>query len=158
MSWHGLVGRRGFCLARTRPLAQIKFVAVLKGNCWLTFKDESTPLQVKTGEVFMLPAERDYVLAGEMNAPQADGLFAECQRDRRPVLSRLNSGSRREKLLSRNSRCSEHTWSEKKLVMPLPQNASRRNSSKVLPRSLVFRANAPLPIRRVLATSLRRAH
>jgi AraC-like DNA-binding protein len=47
---------------------------VLKGNCWLTFKDESTPLQVKTGDVFVLPAERAYLLASDLNAPQADGL------------------------------------------------------------------------------------
>jgi Cupin len=59
---------------RFPPPQKIKFVAVLKGNCWLTFKNESTPLQVKTGDVFVLPAERAYVLAGDLKAPQADGL------------------------------------------------------------------------------------
>ena len=59
---------------RFPPPQKIKFVAVLKGNCWLTFKGESTPLRVKTGDVFALPAERAFVLAGDLNAPQTDGL------------------------------------------------------------------------------------
>ena len=39
------------------PPNKIKFVAVVKGNCWLTVKDEVAPLHVKTGDVFVLPAE-----------------------------------------------------------------------------------------------------
>jgi len=68
-----LVAGRSWAL-RFPPPQKIKFVAVLKGNCWLTFKDESTPLLVKKGDVFVLPAERAYVLAGDLNAPLADGL------------------------------------------------------------------------------------
>jgi len=70
----GILVAGGSWALRFPPPRKIKFVAVLKGNCWLTFKDESTPLQVKTGDVFVLPAERAFVLAGDLNAPQADGL------------------------------------------------------------------------------------
>jgi AraC-like DNA-binding protein len=70
----GILIAGGSWALRFPPPQKIKFVAVLKGNCWLTFKDESTPLQVKTGDVFVLPAERAYLLASDLNAPQADGL------------------------------------------------------------------------------------
>jgi hypothetical protein len=52
---------------------KIKFVAVVKGNCWLTIEDE-TPVHVKTGDVFVLAAERAFVMAGDLSAPQSDGL------------------------------------------------------------------------------------
>jgi Cupin len=52
-------------------MAKMKFVAVVKGNCWLTVKDEVAPLHVKTGDVFVLPTEWAFVLAGDLNAPQA---------------------------------------------------------------------------------------
>lgn len=55
------------------PPNKIKFVAVLKGNCWLTI-DGEFPLDVKTGDVFVLPAERAFVMAGDLNAAQTDGL------------------------------------------------------------------------------------
>jgi len=55
------------------PPQKIKFVAVVKGTCWVTVKDIA-PLHVKTGDVFVLPAERAFVLAGDLNAPQGDGL------------------------------------------------------------------------------------
>ena len=74
----GILVAGGSWALRFPPPQKIKFVAVLKGNCWLTLKDESTPVQVKTGDVFVLPAGRAYVLAGDLNAQQADGfkLFA----------------------------------------------------------------------------------
>ncbi len=56
------------------PPNKIKFVAVVKGNCWLTIKDKVAPLHIKTGDVFVLPAERAFVLAGDLNAPQTEGL------------------------------------------------------------------------------------
>jgi AraC-like DNA-binding protein len=55
------------------PPNKIKFVAVVKGNCWLIIND-GTPLHVKTGAVFVLPAERPFVMAGDLNATQTDGL------------------------------------------------------------------------------------
>lgn len=55
------------------PPSKIKFVAVLKGNCWLTIEDE-IPLHVNTSDVFVLPAERAFGMAGDMNASRTDGL------------------------------------------------------------------------------------
>jgi AraC-like DNA-binding protein len=56
------------------PPNKIKFVSVVKGECWLTFKYDVAPLHVKTGDAFVLPADRPYVMAGDLNAPQTDGL------------------------------------------------------------------------------------
>ena len=70
----GILVAGGSWALRCPPPQKIKLVAVIKGNCWLTFKDELTPLQVKTGDVVVLPAERVFVLARDLNAPQADGL------------------------------------------------------------------------------------
>jgi AraC-like DNA-binding protein len=67
-------GSWGSWALRFPPPDKIKFVAVVKGSCWLTFEDEASPLHVKTGDVFVLPAERAYVMAGDLNAPQTDGL------------------------------------------------------------------------------------
>jgi hypothetical protein len=63
-----LVAGGPWALRFSRP-QEIKFAAVLKGNCCLTCKDEPTPLQVKTGDVFVLPAERAYLLAGDLKRP-----------------------------------------------------------------------------------------
>src|SRR5258705_3376497 len=70
----GILLAGGSWALRFRHPQKIKFVAVVKGNCWLSIKHEVTPLQVKTGDVFVLPAERAYVLAGDLSAPQIDGL------------------------------------------------------------------------------------
>jgi AraC-like DNA-binding protein len=59
---------------RFPPPEKIKFVAVVKGECWLSLAERGPPQRVRTGDVFVLPAERAYVLAGELNAPQMDGL------------------------------------------------------------------------------------
>jgi hypothetical protein len=69
----GHLAAGGSWALRFPPPQKIKFVAVLKGECWVTFKEESTPLRVTTGDVFVLPAERAFVLASDLNAPQADG-------------------------------------------------------------------------------------
>jgi len=70
----GILVAGGSWALRFPPPNKIKFVAVVKGDCWLTFKDEVAPLHVKTGDVFVLPTERPYVMAGDLNAPQTDGL------------------------------------------------------------------------------------
>ena len=70
----GILVAGGSWALRFPPPDKSKFVAVVKGSCWLSFEDEATPLQVKTGDVFVLPAERAYVMAGDLNAPQTDGL------------------------------------------------------------------------------------
>ena len=70
----GVLVAGGAWALRFPPPDKIKFVAVLKGSCWLTFEDEATPLRVKTGNVFVLPAERAYVMAGDLNATPIEGL------------------------------------------------------------------------------------
>jgi hypothetical protein len=56
------------------PLQKIKLTAVVKGRCWLAVAGERAPLCLETGDVFMVPAERSYVLASDLKAPQLDGL------------------------------------------------------------------------------------
>jgi AraC-like DNA-binding protein len=68
-----LVGGGSWAL-RFPPPEKIKFVAVVKGNCWLSLADRVAPVRVNTGDVFVLPAEHAYVLAGDLDAPQIDGL------------------------------------------------------------------------------------
>jgi hypothetical protein len=70
----GILVAGGSWALRFPPPSKIKFVAVVKSNCWLTVKDEVAPLHIKTGDVFVLPAERAFVLAGDLNAPQTDGV------------------------------------------------------------------------------------
>ena len=56
------------------PPQKIKLTAVVKGGCWLVLEDERAPVQLETGDVFMVPTERSYVLASDLKAPQRDGL------------------------------------------------------------------------------------
>jgi AraC-like DNA-binding protein len=68
---------------RFPPPQEIKFTAVVKGACWLTVEGEVAPLRLETGDVVMVSADRSFVLAGDLNAPQADGaqLFADALDD-----------------------------------------------------------------------------
>jgi AraC-like DNA-binding protein len=77
----GILVAGGAWALRFPPPERIKFVAVVKGDCWLSLAGQAAPLRVRTGDVFVLPTERAYVLAGELNAPQLDGLelFAEAK-------------------------------------------------------------------------------
>jgi AraC-like DNA-binding protein len=56
------------------PPQKIKLIAVVKGTCWLAVDGERTPLRLQTGDVFMVPAARSYVLASDLKASQLDGL------------------------------------------------------------------------------------
>jgi len=56
------------------PPEKIKLIAVVKGGCWLAVDGERTPLRLQTGDVFMVPAARSYVLASDLKASQLDGL------------------------------------------------------------------------------------
>jgi AraC-like DNA-binding protein len=77
----GILVAGGLWALRFPPPERIKFVAVVKGDCWLSLAGQAAPLRVRTGDVFVLPTKRAYVLAGELNAPQIDGLelFAEAK-------------------------------------------------------------------------------
>jgi AraC-like DNA-binding protein len=56
------------------PPQKVKLTAIVKGACWFAVDGESAPLRLETGDVFMVPAERSYVLASDLKAPQMDGL------------------------------------------------------------------------------------
>lgn len=56
------------------PPQKIKLIAVVKGSCWLALDSERAPLRLQTGDVFMVPAARSYVLASDLEASQLDGL------------------------------------------------------------------------------------
>jgi Cupin len=44
---------------------KVKFFGVVKGNCWLRIEGEETPVRVGAGDVFLLSAQRSFVLEGE---------------------------------------------------------------------------------------------
>ena len=69
------------------PPQKIKLTAVVKGTCWLAVDGERAPLRLETGDVFVVPAERSYVLASDLKASQLDGLalFTKSHRQRRKV-------------------------------------------------------------------------
>ena len=56
------------------PPQKIKLTAVVKGNCWLAVDGERAPHRLGTGDVFVVPAERSYVLASDLKASRVDGL------------------------------------------------------------------------------------
>ncbi|SRR5258708_924602 len=70
----GILAAGGSWALRFPPPRKIKFVAVVKGDCWLSLEGQAASLRVKTGDVFVLPAERAFVLAGDLDSPQIDGL------------------------------------------------------------------------------------
>jgi AraC-like DNA-binding protein len=69
----GILVAGGSWALRFPPPRKIKFFAVVMGDCWLSLEGQGALLRVMTGDVFVLPAERGFVLAGDLNAPQADG-------------------------------------------------------------------------------------
>jgi AraC-like DNA-binding protein len=47
---------------------KIKFSALVEGHCWLSIDGESEPLRVETGDVFLIAANKSFVLAGDLPA------------------------------------------------------------------------------------------
>ena len=70
----GTLKAEGTWALRFPPPQKVKLTAVVKGTCWLAVDGERAPLQLQTGDVFMVPAERSYVLASDLKAPEIDGL------------------------------------------------------------------------------------
>jgi len=56
---------------------KIKFFALVKGNCWLRIESEQAPIRVEAGDVFLLSAQRSFVLASDLAIAPVDatGLF-----------------------------------------------------------------------------------
>ena len=59
---------------RFPPPQKIKLTAIVKGACWLAVDGAGAPLRLETGDVFVVPAERSFVLASDLKARQLDGL------------------------------------------------------------------------------------
>jgi AraC-like DNA-binding protein len=51
---------------------KIKFFALVKGNCWLCIDGQEAPVWVEAGDVFLLSAQRSFVLAGDLAAVPVD--------------------------------------------------------------------------------------
>jgi hypothetical protein len=70
----GYLKAGGTWALRFPPPQKIKLTAVVKGTCWLAVDGEGVPLRLETGDVFVVPAERSFVLASDLKVPQLDGL------------------------------------------------------------------------------------
>ncbi len=55
-----------------QPPGKIKFFGVVKGNCWLCVDGEETPVRVEAGDMFLLSAQRSFVLADDLAAVPVD--------------------------------------------------------------------------------------
>ena len=70
----GTLKAGGTWALRFPPPQKIKLTAVVKGACWLAVDGESAAVRLEAGDVFMVPAERSFVLASEWSVPPLDGL------------------------------------------------------------------------------------
>ncbi|KLD64913.1 AraC family transcriptional regulator [Dyella japonica DSM 16301] len=57
---------------------KIKFFAAVRGACWLQLEGEASPLRLEPGDVILLAAKRNFVLASDLTATPHDSheLFA----------------------------------------------------------------------------------
>jgi AraC-like DNA-binding protein len=57
---------------------KLKFFALIKGHCWLRIEGQEASVRVEAGDVFLLSAQRSFLLAGDLSAAVADAtvLFA----------------------------------------------------------------------------------
>jgi hypothetical protein len=70
----GTLRALGTWALRFPPPQKIKLTAVVKGACWLAVDREGVPVRLETGDVFVVPAERPFVLASDLKARPLDGL------------------------------------------------------------------------------------
>jgi AraC-like DNA-binding protein len=70
----GYLKAGGTWALRFPPPQKIKLTAVVKGGCWLAVDGEVAPVRLETGDVFVVPAERSFVLASDLKRPPLDGL------------------------------------------------------------------------------------
>src|SRR2546426_1037619 len=66
----GCLQAGGSWALRFPPPQKIKLTAVVKGTCWLAVDGEGAPLRLETGDVFVVPAERSFVLASDLKVRQ----------------------------------------------------------------------------------------
>ena len=70
----GTLRAGGTWALRFPPPQKIKLTAVVKGACWLAVDREGAPVRLETGDVFMVPAERAFVLASDLKVRPLYGL------------------------------------------------------------------------------------
>ena len=70
----GCLKAGGTWALRFPPPQKIKLTAVVKGTCWLVVDGEGGPVRLATGDVFMVPAARSFVLASDPSVRPLDGL------------------------------------------------------------------------------------
>jgi len=51
------------------PSDQIKFWGIVRGSCWLALEGSDTPVAVGEGDVFLLRAPRQHVIASSLDVP-----------------------------------------------------------------------------------------
>ncbi|WP_255557330.1 AraC family transcriptional regulator [Sodalis sp. dw_96] len=59
---------------RFPPPDKIKFFAIVKGHCYFRFNDVDEPLRLEEGDVFLLAAQRSFVLAGDLAMVPLDAM------------------------------------------------------------------------------------
>jgi len=57
---------------RYPPPRQIKFMAIVKGGCFLCLDEQETPRWIAAGDVLMLSSPRPYTLASDLETPPRD--------------------------------------------------------------------------------------
>jgi cupin len=70
----GTLRAGGAWALRFPPPQKIKLTAVVKGGCWLAVDGGPAPVRLETGDIFVVPAERSFVLASDLNVRQPDGV------------------------------------------------------------------------------------
>jgi hypothetical protein len=70
----GTLRAGGTWALRFPPPQKIKLNAVVKGACWLAVDGERAPVRLETGDVFVVPAARPFVLASNLKVRPLDGL------------------------------------------------------------------------------------
>jgi hypothetical protein len=70
----GTLRAGGTWALRFPPPQKIKLTAVVKGACWLAVDRDGAPVRLETGDVFMVPADRAFVLASDLKVRPLDGL------------------------------------------------------------------------------------
>jgi hypothetical protein len=70
----GTLRAGGAWALRFPPPQKIKLTAVVKGGCWLALDGKGAPLRLETGDVFVVPSKRSYVLASALSESPLDGL------------------------------------------------------------------------------------
>jgi AraC-like DNA-binding protein len=87
--WNRLLAGSPWAL-RFPPPRKIKFMAVIRGSCWLSFDAEATPRRISAGDVLMLSGPRPYRLGSDLEAPSLDA--AEVFSDPTAKLVRVGEG------------------------------------------------------------------